>query len=1114
MDIISASLAADRRRRASAPIAPPTASETAQPLWKQALSVPFDAASSVLAGMGYVDAATRAALGRAFGVEGTGQETIFGPAPSGRELLGLGAGEKGTFESGDIPGTAVEVLASPFNLLSFGGATAAGKAARGVSALADAARVAETAAKLEKTAPALARAAELAGELGRKGYTLADAPVFPRSLAEQAAKGYRRGLTVGLPFDIGPQISVSLTGGRASGAAFRGLDAARRGVGRFAEPVASRLRPASAPLADAAWNPETLSTVRTELGRDPTSLFNEIPAQARGAKELRDWEIGQAGRAAIGNIERFAAEQPGESVGALKRLAESTEPGREAIRTRFGPKIAAAEAAGDTGKAAGLSNLRDKLLRETAIPLRAEPLQAAKTLTYLALEKGDEAAQKVAGQIDALTTKHAASLAKRDAAIADALQAGDVARVTKLTGLRAAAEAKTASRIETLTSLKDTYAQVQPLLPKPLAFQVEQMRAALGVGFDADVRSGQKLQALSDNLLGYTQRVLNPEAVKWLPKLAADDPLRTVIRDFPTSGRYALERVPELKGLAVPVINDLGRLRGLPGDLFVENPAESMTRRLLSGSRTQFGAGVATGALTLFALPAEKAGPDAVKIADLLAQLKLNRVGGVELPAQAVGKEAIAKALEGTAFAGKYVPAEIAREITKVDRLVNDPESMGKVWKFLNKTNAVYRLAVTQMFPAFHARNAIDDVFRMYLGGFRDPTYLFKAGKLQMAVTNRLAAEAGETIAAGARRATDAEMALYKKGVEYATVGHGMAPETRELLGWGPGAKPGETPGVLSRAASAVAKPFLRPWAKAGIAVGNAAENNRRLAMFLEAKARGLSDREAGGLVKKYLFDYGDLSRFESNTLRRITYFYTYVRKALPLIVKEVVENPNLLRGYGYATGAIGSRSQGVRELLPTWLQERQPFQLPSDAQGQARFISPGLALEEPFSFGTEGKGPVRSLQKIAAQAAPFPRFLLEMLTDTDLRTGRSKLAPDKATTRLIGELPPALQKETRFIADLARFLPSSRFSQTAETLTQAAVGGGNRTGGGAALALLGGLSTQRVNPARARIQGSLGRTEEALTNLEAMGLTDSARAKELRSLRGRLRRQLQKVPA
>jgi hypothetical protein len=97
-----------------------------------------------------------------------------------------------------------------------------------------------------------------------------------------------------------------------------------------------------------------------------------------------------------------------------------------------------------------------------------------------------------------------------------------------------------------------------------------------------------------------------------------------------------------------------------------------------------------------------------------------------------------------------------------------------------------------------------------------------------------------------------------------------------------------------------------------GMSVGRTIENNARLAHFLDrVVGRGKSAEEAALSVKKYLFDYGDLTHFERNVMKRIMPFYTWTRKNVPLQLEALYKTPEK-----FAPIAIPIRNREPLDLL------------------------------------------------------------------------------------------------------------------------------------------------------------------------------------------------------
>ena len=83
------------------------------------------------------------------------------------------------------------------------------------------------------------------------------------------------------------------------------------------------------------------------------------------------------------------------------------------------------------------------------------------------------------------------------------------------------------------------------------------------------------------------------------------------------------------------------------------------------------------------------------------------------------------------------------------------------------------------------------------------------------------------------------------------------------------------------------------PILQAGFRFGGGVENNARLALFIDRVNKGDDYKTAAQVVKKYLFDYEDLSPFEQQVMKRVAPFYTWSRKNIPLQIQAIASQPD-----------------------------------------------------------------------------------------------------------------------------------------------------------------------------------------------------------------------------
>ncbi|HPQ42939.1 MAG TPA: hypothetical protein PKZ42_01830 [Syntrophales bacterium] len=129
-------------------------------------------------------------------------------------------------------------------------------------------------------------------------------------------------------------------------------------------------------------------------------------------------------------------------------------------------------------------------------------------------------------------------------------------------------------------------------------------------------------------------------------------------------------------------------------------------------------------------------------------------------------------------------------------------------------------------------------------------------------------------------------------------------------------------------------------------AVGSAIENNARIAHYLSKTASGLSPEKAAESVKKYLFDYGDLTGFEKNILKRAMPFYTWTSKNIPLQLENIITQP---AKYALPHKIIKEIESGVEQpnekYMSPYIQENIPVRIRTDKNGNTEYFLLGMWL-------------------------------------------------------------------------------------------------------------------------------------------------------------------------
>jgi len=190
---------------------------------------------------------------------------------------------------------------------------------------------------------------------------------------------------------------------------------------------------------------------------------------------------------------------------------------------------------------------------------------------------------------------------------------------------------------------------------------------------------------------------------------------------------------------------------------------------------------------------------------------------------------------------------------------------------------------------------------------------------------------------------------------------------------------------------------------------GSAIETNAKLAMFIDQLSKGKTVKEAADHVRKYLFDYSDITRFERG-VKKFMPFYTFTRKNLPLQLKTLATRPDKylavdrLRRTSLDMAGV---SEENRAAMPEWFSERaygSPF-------GENKFFTPlfpsdtisdFLSTEEPFMQ------PLRAVGNMISPLVKTPLF--ELPANTSLFTGQPIERYKGQTKELFGmDLPAKL---------------------------------------------------------------------------------------------------------
>ena len=177
-----------------------------------------------------------------------------------------------------------------------------------------------------------------------------------------------------------------------------------------------------------------------------------------------------------------------------------------------------------------------------------------------------------------------------------------------------------------------------------------------------------------------------------------------------------------------------------------------------------------------------------------------------------------------------------------------------------------------------------------------------------------------------------------------------VAADARRAEGAGPNAAVDALRSTVSVGVDRYTRWFGAPFQR----LNSVADDSMRTVAYLAARRRGMDGPTAAKAVLDGFIDYGDLTRFESQYLRRIVPFYAWIRNNTAIQFKTMFENPKyaaiapkLQQAMDEAFAGEQSVPQNMR---PRWMQDALAVQLGTDPEKrQALMLMSGLPQEQLY---------------------------------------------------------------------------------------------------------------------------------------------------------------------
>lgn len=367
------------------------------------------------------------------------------------------------------------------------------------------------------------------------------------------------------------------------------------------------------------------------------------------------------------------------------------------------------------------------------------------------------------------------------------------------------------------------------------------------------------------------------------------------------------------------------------------------------------------------------------------------------------------------------MPKDFAR-VWQDYQAIHYNESSGALYKFITKATSQFRTLSYMVTPGHIPRDFASNMYNLWLMGMRTPKHLGTSHSAALDLEKNIIfptmlnrdSPPGEgwsylvRTASGKLKASNAPVdgefeafvrtnragnveRRFNKTITTPNGDMSMYDVIREAnsrgvidTGWWSTEGP-ETAGMKAMSKSEKAKswvttlnPQKHPWTQFFVRQTKLTDNTSRIMGFIDNLQKGDDLGTAATKIKTYLFDYSELTPFEQKVMRNGIPFYGWIRKNVPLQIRELFKQPGK-----YATA--GKYHEGISE-------EITPENTPRYLQKQASMLLPGgkSYLTPPMPYQDLGRLPL-SLEGMMEQLSnvnPLFRVPVEMAINKKFFSG------------------------------------------------------------------------------------------------------------------------------
>lgn len=272
------------------------------------------------------------------------------------------------------------------------------------------------------------------------------------------------------------------------------------------------------------------------------------------------------------------------------------------------------------------------------------------------------------------------------------------------------------------------------------------------------------------------------------------------------------------------------------------------------------------------------------------------------------------KELEGFA-----VDPEVHRVMNNWNSMMRNKKDFNAFLDLHDNVQNWWKAWTLAIFPGYHSRNFVGNLWNNWLGGVSNPKFYKQAADIVHGASGTLTSGFGTKYSYSQLNQLAKELGVIDRGF--------LAAEVPKILEQKLSEGKFLTLGTDSK--------FL----KMGHEVGSAIENNARLTHFISKISEGHTPAEAAMSVKKYLFDYSELTDFERNVMKRLFPFYSWTRKNVPIQLQHLILEPAKFGAIYKTQHEFDASTPADERYLPKWMSENFPLRIRRTKDGKYEYF-------------------------------------------------------------------------------------------------------------------------------------------------------------------------------